>query len=141
MIATCRDRNFPGICAAMTPVPSLLLIMHRDVRRPDMCMPVDPDRPANPVDNMEAVVEIKFGDDPPDPDQDEDYRTIAGDKEKYFRYRCGGPLRDGEIGSDCNDPGWPSPWIVPLRLSGVFGLLRRSKFDGGHYQGKSSLAI
>ena len=80
-----------------------------DVRRPDMCMPADPSRPPNPVDNMDAVVEVKFGDDPPDYEQDRAYTRIAGDKEKYFKYRCGGQLRDGEIGCDCNDPGWPAP--------------------------------
>ena len=80
-----------------------------DVRRPDACIPADPTRPPNPVDNMDAVVEIKFGDDPPDYEQDNAYRTIAGSKKKYFKYRCGGPLREGEIGCDCNDPGWPSP--------------------------------
>ncbi|MFN7571117.1 MAG: hypothetical protein ACK5TK_06645 [Betaproteobacteria bacterium] len=72
------------------------------VRRPDLVIVDDPSRP--PVqDNIERVVEMKFGEDRRNEGQDDAYREIAGDPESYQVFRTGGKPEKDEQVCDCGD--------------------------------------
>lgn len=51
------------------------------MRRPDVVIVNDPSAPPT-QDNIKSVVEIKFPPQKPDPEQEEDFRLIAGSREK-----------------------------------------------------------
>ncbi|MCX7110682.1 MAG: VRR-NUC domain-containing protein [Proteobacteria bacterium] len=83
------------------------------VRRPDLVIADDPCLPPT-QDNIERVVEIKFKNDKRSRGQDEAYRDIAGDKEKYSIFRIGNTPKDNEQGCDCGENQPQEPVPVPV---------------------------
>ena len=83
------------------------------IRVPDLTIVSNPKLPPA-WDNLDAIVEFKFGKDRRNFGQDKAYAKIAGDDEKYFVYRVGGPLEDGELGCNCDAPmEMPTPVALP----------------------------
>jgi hypothetical protein len=74
------------------------------VRRPDITVVKDPCAPPT-QSNVERVVEMKFGADPNDPEQNKAYEAIAGSGDKYSVMRAGAPAGEGEQQCDCDDEG------------------------------------
>ncbi|MGI9283269.1 MAG: hypothetical protein ACR2PX_27065, partial [Endozoicomonas sp.] len=74
-----------------------------DIRRPDLVIVADSSKPPS-KDNIDQVVEFKFGQDKRDPFQDSAYENIAGKRNKYSIYRVGGPRKDREQGCNCQNP-------------------------------------
>ena len=86
------------------------------VRRPDITVVKDPCQPPTP-DNIERVVEMKFGADPYDPVQSEAYETIAGGRNKFSVMRAGAPAGENEQQCDCDDEGVKKLLAVPSQQS------------------------
>lgn len=87
------------------------------VRRPDMTIVRDPCLPPT-ADNIERIVEMKFGGDSRDPYQDAAYESISRSEENYQVFRVGGPLQKGEQGCDCSEgQRQPQPVPVPVPAS------------------------
>lgn len=84
------------------------------VRRPDLTLVDDPCVPPSQR-NVERIVELKFGADRRDREQDQAYAQIAGDPGKYQVMRSGGKLQRGETACSCpeNRQPQPVPSIVP----------------------------
>ena len=83
------------------------------VRRPDLTIVGDPCLPPS-QNNITRVIEMKFGSDARDDEQDRAYRRIAGDSTRYDIVRVGGTPGPGERGCDCsNGGGEPLPVPVP----------------------------
>ena len=78
-----------------------------DIRRPDLVIVLDSSKPPS-HDNIDQVVEFKFGQDKRDPLQDAAYKTIAGNRKKYSIYRVGGLRKDKEQGCNCLNPIQPA---------------------------------
>ena len=74
------------------------------VRRPDIVIVDDPCL-APAAGNIERVVELKFGRDTRDKQQDKAYEKIAGDPNNYQVFRTGGTAADDERTCDCKDKG------------------------------------
>lgn len=86
------------------------------VRRPDITVVKDPCLPPT-GDNIERIVEMKFGADPNDPAQNEAYETIAGGSAKYSVMRAGAPAQGKEQQCDCDDDGVKRLLAVPNQQS------------------------
>jgi len=85
------------------------------VRRPDLVVVKDPCLPPTP-DNIERVVELKFGVDKRSPEQDHDYRRIADGPDNYQVFRAGGRQRqDDETVCTC-DEGKRQPQQTPVTV-------------------------
>jgi hypothetical protein len=82
------------------------------VRRPDITVVKDPCLPPT-QDNIERVVEMKFGADPNDPVQNSAYERIAGDRNKFGVMRAGAPAQENEQQCDCDDEGVKKLLAVP----------------------------
>jgi hypothetical protein len=82
------------------------------VRRPDITVVKDPCLPPSPS-NIERVVEMKFGTDANDPQQNAAYTRIAGGPGNYSVMRAGRPAQGDEQQCDCNDEGVKRLVAVP----------------------------
>ncbi|GLS27960.1 hypothetical protein [Marinibactrum halimedae] len=77
------------------------------LRRTDVVIVSDSERPPG-EDNIDSVVEMKFGKDSRDFKQDQAYIEIAGGKDKYQVYRIGEePEEDEERLCNCHSPMLP----------------------------------
>lgn len=74
------------------------------VRRPDITVVTDPCQPPVPG-NIERVVEMKFGGDINDVDQNAAYTKISGGIDNYTVMRAGGPPQGREQTCNCDDEG------------------------------------
>ncbi len=72
------------------------------VRRPDITVVKDPCQPPI-LSNIERVVEMKFGGDANDPQQNRAYTRLAGGPDNYSVMRSGAPAQGDEQQCDCND--------------------------------------
>jgi hypothetical protein len=86
------------------------------VRRPDITVVKDPCLPPT-QDNIERIVEMKFGADPNDPAQNRAYERIAGNGDKYSVMRAGAPAQKNEQQCDCDDEGVKKLLAVPSQQS------------------------
>ena len=84
------------------------------VRRPDITVVKDPCLPPT-MSNIERVVEMKFGADPNDPQQNLAYTRIAGGPGNYSVMRAGAPAQEGEQQCDCDDEGVKRLVTAPSR--------------------------
>ncbi len=74
------------------------------IRRPDLIIVKNPAKPPT-TDNIEKVVEYKFGSDVRSPMQDIAYRRIAGGRKNYSIFRIGGKPQKTEQACNCKNPG------------------------------------
>lgn len=73
------------------------------IRRPDLVIVKDPSLPPE-ADNIERVIEYKFGSDPRNLNQNKAYRKIAGKRKKYSIFRIGKKPQGSEKTCNCKNP-------------------------------------